>query len=101
MPGCWVRDIHGHKAIYPSSVGIYLNMELRDQVLSYLLDNNLIALDESTGERIPHTDLYKYGIYASILKDVGINGIRITTYIWIANGLTKVKDNPITPTCLE
>lgn len=59
MPGCWVRDIHGHKAIYPSSVGIYLNMELRDQVLSYLLDNNLIALDESTGERIPHTNLYK------------------------------------------
>lgn len=59
LPGCWVRDIHGHKAIYPSSVGIYLNMDLRDQVLSYLLNHNLIALDESTGERIPHTNLYK------------------------------------------
>lgn len=33
MPNPWIRDYHNHKAIYPSSTGIFLNATFRDQFL--------------------------------------------------------------------
>lgn len=33
MPNPWIRDYHNHKAIYPSSTGIFLNADFRDDFL--------------------------------------------------------------------
>lgn len=33
MPNPWIRDYHNHKAIYPSSTGIFLNANFRDDFL--------------------------------------------------------------------
>ena len=42
----WIRDYHNHCAIYPSSSGIFLNAELRDEMLhstNIIIDNNAIV----------------------------------------------------------
>lgn len=57
MKWCWIRDIKGHKAIYPSSEGIFLDATLRDTTLSALMDQGLI--DIINGERINHTTFFK------------------------------------------
>lgn len=34
IPNSWIRDYHNHKAIFPSSTGVFLNSEKRDNLLS-------------------------------------------------------------------
>ena len=34
IPNSWIRDYHNHKAIFPSSTGVFLNSENRDNLLS-------------------------------------------------------------------
>ena len=34
IPNSWIRDYHNHKAIYPSSTGIFLDADKRDKLLS-------------------------------------------------------------------
>lgn len=48
----WIRPYHGHIAIYPSSTGIFLDAEKRDQFLSY---HSGITVDENA--IVPNTDL--------------------------------------------
>ncbi|MDH6534182.1 DUF262 domain-containing protein [Parabacteroides sp. 52] len=46
MEASRVRDIHGHKAIYPARYpGIILDMDKRDNILSELMNDNLIEID--------------------------------------------------------
>jgi hypothetical protein len=57
LPYSWIRDIHGHRAIYPSSEGVFLNAKNRDKILSQLLNENKISLLD--GVPIPNTNLFK------------------------------------------
>lgn len=34
IPNSWIREYHNHKAIFPSSTGVFLNSEKRDNLLS-------------------------------------------------------------------
>jgi hypothetical protein len=46
MEGSRVRDIHGHKAIYPPRYpGVILDMDMRDNILSKLMNDNIIEID--------------------------------------------------------
>lgn len=44
IPYSWIRNYHDHKAIYPSSKGIFLDAEYRDR---FLLDNEDITIYET------------------------------------------------------
>lgn len=47
MEGSRVRDIHGHKAIYPPRYpGIILDMDVRDNILFELMNDNTIEIDD-------------------------------------------------------
>jgi hypothetical protein len=47
MEGSRVRNIHGHKAIYPPRYpGIILDMDVRDNILFELMNDNAIEIDE-------------------------------------------------------
>lgn len=52
IPYSWIRDYHGHKAIFPSGEGVFLNASLRND---FLLNTQGIKLDDKY--KIPNTDL--------------------------------------------
>ncbi|GHU02672.1 hypothetical protein FACS1894147_05080 [Spirochaetia bacterium] len=56
LPRSWIRIIHGHTAIYPSSEGVFLNADHRDNILSQLDNENKIRI--LYGERIQNTNLF-------------------------------------------
>jgi hypothetical protein len=55
LKGCWIRDIHGHTAIYPSAWGVFLDADNRDRVLS-CLTKKLIVIEK--GNEIPGTSFF-------------------------------------------
>ncbi|GHU71948.1 hypothetical protein FACS189450_08830 [Spirochaetia bacterium] len=56
LPFSWIRNIHGHTAIYQSSEGVFLNADHRDNILSQLNNENKIKI--LYGERIENTNLF-------------------------------------------
>ena len=52
MSNSWIRDYSKHKAIYPSSTGVFLNASVRDK---FLLNSDDIQVDDSV--KIPGTPL--------------------------------------------
>jgi hypothetical protein len=49
MKGSWIRDIHYHRAIYPSAWGIFLDAEKRDELL------NKPEITIYQGTKVPNT----------------------------------------------
>lgn len=52
MCNSWIRNYSNHKAIYPSSTGVFLNASVRDK---FLLNSDGIQVDDSA--KIPNTSL--------------------------------------------
>lgn len=61
IPNSWIRDYHSHKAIFPSSTGVFLDSEKRDDLLA---STKLISISDE--HKIPDTTfLYGSDIYFS------------------------------------
>ena len=65
MPNPWIRDYHNHKAIYPSSTGIFLNANFRDDFLQNTEEISLAqhCKVEDTGLLFGSNINFKYNEY--------------------------------------
>ena len=59
IPESWIRNYHGHKAIFPSGKGVFLNADIRDSLLTA---EEIKLKDEE--DKVPETNfLYGSNIY--------------------------------------
>lgn len=65
IPNSWIRDYHGHRAIFPSSTGIFLDAETRDKLLTNTtgIECKVDHLVENTNFLYGSDINFKYGDY--------------------------------------